>query len=572
MSRVTAAPRRDAGRYNCICILIKTRATGPDQTVETQAFDYLIVGGGSAGCVLANRLSADPNVSVCLLEAGREDNWHWIHIPVGYLYCIANPRTDWMFRTTKDPGLNGRDIHYARGFGLGGCSLINAMIYMRGQSHDYDRWAQATGDESWNWNNVLPLFRKHESHHLGATDFHGAAGELRVEEQRLSWDILERFREAARQAGIPYTDDFNRGDNAGSGKFEVTQKRGIRWHAGKAFLKPVMHRPNLAVVPHAWARKLCIEGGRCTGVEVGGPPSQGGETRTYAARREVILAAGSIGSPQLLQMSGIGDPALLQQHQLAVSHALPGVGANLQDHLQLRTAYKVSGIRTLNEVANTLVGKAQMALEFALFRTGPLTMAPSQLGIFWKSDPGQASANVEYHVQPLSLDKFGDPLHPFPAFTASVCNLRPTSRGHVRIRSASWADKPEIHCAYLSTDEDRKVAADALRLTRKIAAQPALAPYHPEEFLPGPQYQSDEQLAEAAGNIGTTIFHPVGTCKMGRADDPMAVVDSQLRVIGLEGLRVADASIMPTITSGNTNAPTMMIAEKAAAMILKAAA
>jgi choline dehydrogenase len=539
--------------------------------VETQTFDYVIVGGGSAGCVLANRLSADPNVSVCLLEAGRDDNWHWIHIPVGYLYCIANPRTDWMYRTTADPGLNGRDIHYARGRGLGGCSLINAMIYMRGQARDYDHWAQLTGDASWNWDSVLPLFKKHESHHLGASQFHGGDGELRVEGQRLSWEILDHFREAARQAGIPYTDDFNGGDNAGSGKFEVTQKRGIRWHAGKAFLKPVMKRPNLTVVPFAWARKLRFEGKRCTGVEIWNAFPQGAEEKIFAARREVILSCGSIGTPQLLQLSGIGDPAMLQEHQVAVTHALPGVGANLQDHLQLRTAYKVQGIRTLNEIAGTLAGKAKMAAEFALFRTGPLTMAPSQLGIFWKSDPSQPSANIEYHVQPLSLDKFGDPLHPFPAFTASVCNLRPTSRGHVRIKSAQWDAKPEIHCAYLSTEEDRKIAADALRLTRQIVAQPALAPYTPQEFLPGPGYQTDEDLAEAAGNIGTTIFHPVGTCKMGRADDAMAVVDSQLRVLGIEGLRIADASIMPTITSGNTNAPTMMIAEKAAAMIRAAA-
>jgi len=537
------------------------------QALDTQTFDYVIVGGGSAGCVLANRLSADPNVSVCLIEAGRYDNWHWIHIPVGYLYCIANPRTDWMFRTTADPGLNGRDIHYARGRGLGGCSLINAMIYMRGQARDYDHWAELTGDPSWNWDSVLPLFRQHESHHLGASEFHGGDGELRVEAQRLSWEILDRFREAAQQAGIPYTDDFNRGNNVGSGKFEVTQKRGIRWHAGKAFLKPVMHRPNLTVVPFAWARKLNFEGKRCTGVEIWNAFPQGSDTRIYNARIETVLAAGSIGTPQLLQLSGVGSPALLQEHQIPVTHALPGVGANLQDHLQLRTAYKVQGIRTLNEIAGTLTGKAKMALEFAFNRSGPLTMAPSQLGIFWKSSEEHATPNIEYHVQPLSLDKFGDPLHPFPAFTASVCNLRPTSRGHVRIRSGKWDDKPEIHCAYLSTPEDRKVAADALRLTRNIIAQPALAPYHPDEFIPGRGYQTDEELAEAAGNIGTTIFHPVGTCKMGKPDDPMAVVDSQLRVLGLQGLRIADASIMPTITSGNTNAPTMMIAEKAAAMI-----
>ena len=535
--------------------------------METQSFDYVIVGGGSAGCVLANRLSADPNVSVCLLEAGRQDNWHWIHIPVGYLYCIANPRTDWMFRTAPDPGLNGRDIHYARGRGLGGCSLINAMIYMRGQASDYDHWAALTGDSSWNWENVLPLFKQHESHHLGESAFHGGNGELRVEQQRLSWEILDHFREATRQAGIPYTDDFNGGNNAGSGKFEVTQKRGIRWHAGKAFLQPALKRPNLTVVPFAWARKLNFEGKRCTGVEVWNAFPQGPEQRTYNARAEVILATGSIGTPQLLQLSGIGNPDLLQQHNIPVTHALPGVGENLQDHLQLRMAFKVQGIRTLNEIANTLTGKAKMALEFALNRSGPLTMAPSQLGVFWKSSEEHATPNIEYHVQPLSLDKFGDPLHPYPAFTASVCNLRPTSRGHVYIRSGKWEDKPEILCRYLSTAEDRQVAVDALRLTRRIVAQPALAPYAPQEFLPGPAYQSDAELIAAAGNIGTTIFHPVGTCKMGRAEDPQAVVDAQLRVIGLDGLRIADASVMPTITSGNTNAPTMMIAEKASAMI-----
>jgi choline dehydrogenase len=535
--------------------------------LDTQTFDYVIVGGGSAGCVLANRLSADPKVSVCLLEAGRQDNWHWIHIPVGYLYCIANPRTDWMYRTTADPGLNGRDIHYARGRGLGGCSLINAMIYMRGQSRDYDHWAELTGDSSWNWESVLPLFRRHESHHLGASAFHGGDGELRVEEQRLSWEILDRFREAAREAGIPYTDDFNRGNNSGSGKFEVTQKRGIRWHAGKAFLNPALHRPNLTVVPFAWARKLVLEGRRCIGVEIWNAFPNGPEERRYSARIQTILSAGSIGTPQLLQLSGIGNPELLRQHQIPVVHALPGVGENLQDHLQLRTAYKVKGIRTLNEIAGTLSGKAKMALEFALFRSGPLTMAPSQLGVFCKSDESQRTPNLQYHVQPLSLDKFGDPLHSFPAFTASVANLRPTSRGHVHISSAKWDDKPEIDCAYLSTDTDRKVAVDALRLTRRIAAQPALAPYSPEEFLPGPGYQTDADLVEAAGNIGTTIFHPVGTCKMGRAEDPMAVVDAQLRVIGIDGLTIADASVMPTITSGNTNAPTMMIAEKASAIL-----
>ena len=540
-------------------------------TVQTRTFDYVIAGGGSAGCLLANRLSADPAVSVCLLEAGGDDNWIWIHVPVGYLYCIGNPRTDWMLRTAKDPGLNGRDIHYARGRGLGGCSLINAMLYLRGQARDYDEWAALTGDEHWNWENVLPVFKRHEDNFRGAGEHHGAGGELRVEQQRLSWDILDRFADAAVQAGIPRTSDFNTGDNAGVGKFEVTQKRGVRWHAGKAFLKPVLQRANLSVVPYARATRLTFDGLRCTGVEalVG---QAAPEQVHFAARRETLLSSGSIGSPQLLQLSGIGDPALLSRHQIPLVRALPGVGANLQDHLQLRMAFKVRGIKTLNESANSLIGKAMMGLEYALFRTGPLTMAPSQLGAFWRSDAEQASANIEYHVQPLSLDKFGDPLHPFPAFTASVANLRPASRGHVRITSARWDAKPEIDCRYLSAAVDRKVAADSIRLTRRIIGQPALAPYAPQEFLPGAGFVSDEELAHAAGDIGTTIFHPVGTCKMGRRDDAMAVVDPQLRVIGIEGLRVADASVMPTITSGNTNAPTTMIAERAAELVIRQAA
>ncbi len=537
--------------------------------MHTETYDTIIIGGGSAGCVLANRLSKDSAHTVLLVEAGGKDDWIWIHIPVGYLYCIGNPRTDWMYRTSKDPGLNGRDIHYARGLGLGGCSLINAMVYMRGQARDYDEWAQLTGDSSWSWNSVLPHFRAHEDHYRGASEFHGAGGELRVEEQRLSWEILDRFAEAANQAGIPKTDDFNCGNNEGTSKFQVTQKAGVRWHAGKAFLRDIEQlRPNLRIVRHSQAVKLLFEGKRCTGAEM--LSREGGGTRQWQAlaRAETILCAGSINTPQLLQLSGVGPAALLQQHQIPVVHALEGVGANLQDHLQLRMAYKVQGIQTLNTMANSLWGKAKMGLEYAFKRTGPLTMAPSQLGIFTRSSSEHITPNLEYHVQPLSLDKFGDPLHPFPAFTASVANLRPTSRGHVRIQSARHEDKPEIHCAYLSTPEDRKVAADSLRLSRRIAAMPALAPYSPDEFLPGPQFQSDEELAIAAGNIGTTIFHPVGTCKMGHALDESAVVDAQLRVRGLQGLRVVDASVMPTITSGNTAAPTMMIAEKAAGMIL----
>ena len=527
------------------------------------SFDYVIVGAGTAGCVLANRLSADPHVTVLLLEAGGKDDWIWIHIPVGYLYCIGNPRTDWCYRTEPDPGLNGRSILYARGKVLGGCSSINAMLYLRGQSRDYDEWARLANDPAWSWESVLPVFRRSEDSHRGADAAHGAGGEWRVERQRLSWEILDAFREAMAQAGMPKSDDFNRGDNEGCGLFEVNQKRGVRWSASKGFLKPVMHRPNLTVVTDALVQRVRLDGRRATGIEL----VRDGEATFAEARIETILAAGAIGSPQLLQLSGVGASALLQSRGIAVAHELRGVGENLQDHLQLRTAFKVKNVVTLNQRANSLWGKAMMGLEYALFRTGPLTMAPSQLGGFARSSPEHATPNVEFHVQPLSLDKFGDPLHPFPAFTASVCNLRPTSRGHVRIKSADPRAHPAILLNYLSTPEDRKVAADALRLARKVAAQPALAKYQPAEFKPGVAFQSDDELGQAAGDVGTTIFHPVGTCKMGVASDLAAVVDSRLRVIGMERLRVVDASIMPTITSGNTNSPTVMIAERGAEMV-----
>ena len=527
------------------------------------SFDYVIVGAGSAGCVLANRLSADPDVSVLLIEAGGRDDWIWIHIPVGYLYCINNPRTDWCYRTEPCDGLNGRSIIYARGRVLGGCSSINAMVYMRGQRRDYDEWAALTGDSGWSWEAVLPAFRKSEDHWRGADEAHGAGGEWRVEQQRLSWEILDAFRAAMIESGIPATDDFNRGDNEGAGRFEVTQRRGVRLNASKAFLRPVMNRSNLTVVTEAQVARLRLDGRRAVGVEF----VRGGERQLAEARIETVLAAGSIGSTQILQLSGIGPAPLLQRHGIAVVHDLPGVGGNLQDHLQLRMGFKVRNVLTLNKLANSWLGKAKMALEYALFRTGPLTMAPSQLGGFTRSSPEHGTPNIEYHVQPLTLDKFGDPLHPFPAFTASVCNLRPTSRGHIRIKSGDFRDAPQIQPNYLSTAEDHRVAVDSLRLTRKIAQAPALARYTPDEFLPGPKLRSDEELLRAAGDIGTTIFHPIGTCKMGRADDPMAVVDSRLRLRGIERLRVADASIMPTITSGNTAAPVMMIAERGAEMI-----
>ncbi|HET7199420.1 MAG TPA: GMC family oxidoreductase N-terminal domain-containing protein, partial [Burkholderiales bacterium] len=521
-----------------------------------------IVGGGTAGCALANRLSVDPDVRVLLLEAGGKDDWIWIHIPVGYLYCIGNPRTDWCYRTEPEPGLNGRAILYARGKVLGGCSSINAMVYMRGQARDYDGW-RSLGNAGWGWDDVLPVFKRSEDYHLGADAQHGAGGEWRVERQRLSWEILDAFRDAMGEAGIPKIGDFNRGDNEGSGLFEVNQKRGVRWNASKAFLRPAMRRPNLTVLTNSQVRRVRFAGKRAAGVEF----SHGGEETFAAARVETVLAAGSIGSPQILQLSGIGPATLLREHGVAVAHELKGVGENLQDHLQLRMAFRVKNVRTLNERANALTGKISMGLEYLFFRTGPLTMAPSQLGAFTRSDPAQPSANLEYHIQPLSLEKFGDPLHPFPAFTASVANLRPTSRGSVRIKSPDPRAAPAIRPNYLATDVDRRIAADSLKLTRRIAQQPALAKYQPDEFLPGPKFRSDDELARAAGDIGTTIFHPVGTCRMGPDSDPGAVVDARLRVRGVERLRVVDASIMPTITSGNTNSPTLMIAERGSDMI-----
>jgi choline dehydrogenase len=527
------------------------------------SFDYVILGAGSAGCVLANRLSADPEISVLLVEAGGRDNWIWIHIPVGYLYCINNPRTDWCYRTEPCTGLNGRSIIYARGKVLGGCSSINAMVYMRGQKRDYDEWAQLTGDASWNWVSVLPVFKRSEDHWRGADDAHGAGGEWRVEQQRLEWEILNSFRAAMAECGIPLTDDFNRGDNEGAGRFEVNQRRGVRLSAAKAFLHPIAHRKNLTVVTEAQVTRLRLENCRASGVEF----MRGGEHLFAEARIETVMAAGSIGTTQILQLSGIGPAPLLQRHGIAVAHELPGVGENLQDHLQLRMGFKVQNVLTLNKLANSWIGKAKMALEYALFRTGPLTMAPSQLGGFTRSSGEHATPNIEYHVQPLTLDKFGEPLHTFPAFTASVCNLRPTARGHIRIKSADHREAPEIQPNYLSTDEDHKVAVDSLRLTRRIAQATALDHYKPDEFLPGPKVQSDADLVRAAGDIGTTIFHPIGTCRMGRTDDPMAVVDSRLRLRGIERLRIVDASIMPTITSGNTAAPVMMIAERGADMI-----
>ncbi|MEM9634612.1 MAG: GMC family oxidoreductase N-terminal domain-containing protein [Pseudomonadota bacterium] len=524
------------------------------------AWDYVIVGAGTAGCVLANRLSEDPNVKVLLLEAGKKDDYIWIHIPVGYLHCIGNPRVDWGFKTTADPGLNGRELIYPRGKVLGGCSSINGMIYMRGQAWDYDHWRQL-GLAGWGWDDVLPYFRKSEDHYAWDNELHGQGGNLRVEEQRISWELLDAFRDACEQLGIPKTQDFNGGDNFGSAYFQVTQKSGLRWNGAKAFLRPARNRPNLKVVTQAHVERIEFDNGRASGLKL----DVAGEPAKLNVEGELILAAGAIGSPQLLELSGIGNPEVLKKAGVELRHEMRSVGENLQDHLQLRPVFKVRNAMTMNVMANSWIGKAKIGLEYLFKRSGPMAMAPSQLGVFAKTDSSFETANVEYHVQPLSLSKFGEPLHSFPAMTASVCNLRPESRGHVHITSPHKSDQPEILPKYLSAEADRRVAADAIRLTRKIMSAPAMKPYQPEEYLPGPDLTSEDELVKAAGDIGTTIFHPVSTCRMGT--DEASVVDERLRLRGFGNIRVVDASVMPTITSGNTNAPTVMIAEKGSDMI-----
>ena len=525
-------------------------------------FDFIIVGAGTAGCLLANRLSANGKYTVALLEAGGSDNYHWVHIPVGYLYCMGNKRTDWLYKTTKQKGLNGRELNYPRGKVMGGCSSINGMIYMRGQANDYDQWRQM-GNEGWSWDDVLPYFKNMEDSYEGENKFHGSGGEWKVNQQRLSWEVLDSFKEATIEAGIPQVDDFNEGNNFGVSYFKVNQNDGLRWNTVKAFLKPVKNRKNLRVISKCEVSKIILKNKKAKGVKV----FRNGKSEEIYVNREIILSSGAIGSPKILELSGIGNPNILSKLGIDTEVESKNIGENLQDHLQLRVIYELENAKTLNQKANSFIGKLGIGLEYALKRTGPMSMAPSQLGLFAMSDKSHETPNLQFHVQPLSLDKFGEPLHNFPGLTASVCNLNPQSRGNIHIVSKDYKIAPSIDPNYLSAEQDKIVAAQSIKLARKIISQPAMKKYNPKEYAPGIQFQSEDELKKVAGDIGTTIFHPVGTCAMGT--NVSSVTDSNLKVRGVEGLRIADASIMPTITSGNTNAPTLMIAEKASEMILK---
>ncbi|MDA0662905.1 MAG: choline dehydrogenase [Proteobacteria bacterium] len=527
-------------------------------------YTYIIAGAGSAGCVLANRLSTDPKNRVLLLEAGTKDSYPWIHIPVGYFKTAMNPKTDWCFETETDPGLNGRSIPYPRGKVLGGSSSINGLVYIRGQSHDYDQWRQL-GNAGWSWDDVLPYFKKAEDQQRGENETHGVGGPLAVSDISFTRGFSSAFIDAAAEVGIPRTDDFNSGDQEGVGFYQLTTRNGRRCSAAVGYLNPVKHRSNLTITTEALVHRVVFEGKRAVGIEF----SVNGEKRIARVTKdggEVLLSCGAVASPKVLQLSGVGPAPVLQEFGIGMVHELPGVGMNLQDHLAARSVYKTNEPSLNNEV-NSILGKIRIGLEYALFRKGPMTIAAGHVGMFAKTRPDLETPDVQFHVIPLSITGVGKALHKFAAFTASVCQLRPESRGHVVIKSTDPSVDPAIHPNYLSTVNDQQTIVDGLRLSRKIMATPTMKKLVIEEFAPGPATQTDEQLLQFARDTGSTVYHPVSTCKMG--PDSMAVVDERLRVHGMQGLRVVDASIMPTLNSGNTNAPTIMIAEKAADMILQ---
>jgi choline dehydrogenase len=529
---------------------------------ETTEFDYVVVGAGSAGCVLANRLSANGKHSVLLLEAGPKDSNIWIHVPIGYAKLFKEKTVNWMYQTEPEPGLGGRQVFQPRGKVLGGSSSINGLLYVRGQHEDYDRWRQR-GNIGWGYDDVLPYFKKAENQQRGADDYHGAGGPLSVSDWRHEDPLSEAFVKAAVETGIPFNPDFNGRAQEGAGFFQTTTRRGRRASSAYSYLRPAMARGNLHVETSALAQRILFNGRRAKAVEY----KQNGNLRTAHARKEVLVSSGAYNSPQLLQLSGVGPADLLKTHGIEVVLDARGVGNDLQDHLQVRIVTRCAQKVTLNDVVNHPVRRAMAGVRYALSRSGPLTIAAGTSGAFFKTNPRLASPDIQIHFIPFSTDKMGEKLHPFSGFTASVCQLRPESRGSLKIRSADPSSPPEIRINYLATETDRAAFIDGIRALRKILAAPALKSYCVEEVYPGVKAASDEDLLDYCRKTGSTVYHPTSTCRMG--NDPLAVVDQRLRVRGIEGLRVVDASVMPDLMSGNTNAPTIMIAEKASDMILE---